>query len=79
MVKVIRTYYKEEYKLHKKYINIYDKVNGEYKRYHTNRQLNAIYNCIDGKIEGEYKSYYENGQLEKTYRVVPKLRPINGS
>ncbi len=38
-------------------------INGEYKSYFNNGQLETICNYIDGKINGEYKYYNENGQL----------------
>ncbi len=38
-------------------------MEGEFKSYHNNGQLNEICNYVGEKIEGEYKEYYDNGQL----------------
>ena len=49
MVKIVRKYYNEQYKLHYKHFEINGKINGEYKSYYDNGKLDVIFNSIDGK------------------------------
>jgi antitoxin component YwqK of YwqJK toxin-antitoxin module len=42
-------------------------IEGEYKEYHENGNLSAIYNYVNDKLEGEYKSYHPNGNLYRQH------------
>ena len=61
-MEVIRTHYADG-QLNEEYRLINNKIEGLYKRYHTNGQLWVICNYVDGKINGEYKEYSEDGIL----------------
>lgn len=39
-------------------------LNGEFKQYYPNEQLQAEATYLDGAFEGEYKEYYENGNIK---------------
>jgi antitoxin component YwqK of YwqJK toxin-antitoxin module len=64
MAKVVRTYYDmEQTELKEEYYEVNGKIEGVYKSYFENGNIDIICNYINGKLNGEYKSYHSNGQL----------------
>ena len=45
----------------------YEAIDGEYKSWYNNGQLECHYFYKDGKLHGEYKSWYNNGQPGSHY------------